>query len=281
MRLRVITFLMMIILLTTSFTAFAKEIYDLESPICVKVNGTYLNMDAEPFMVNNRTYVPIRALGEALGANVYWNAGTQTATIQKADTTIQMQDGAAYATVNGTKKYLENGIKKREDRLFVPARFVAETFSAYVDWDEMSYTVNVYKDGISVPSYLQSSRSYSDDEIFWLARIIYAESQGEPMSGKIAVANTVLNRVKSSEFPDTIYGVIFDRKYAVQYEPTFNGTIYNTPDAQSVAAAKRALEGESIVDDCLYFLNPRKATNSWIIRNRPYYMTIGNHDFYR
>lgn len=281
MRLRVITFLMMIILLTASFTAFAREIYDLDSPICVKVNDTYLSMDAEPFMVNNRTYVPIRALGEALGANVYWNENTQTAAIQTAGVTIQMQDGSAYATVNGTKKYLENGIKKRDDRLFVPARFVAETFSAYVAWDPMSYTVNIYKDGIVVPSYLQGIRPYSDDEIFWLARIIHAESEGEPMQGKIAVANTVLNRVESSEFPDTIYSVIFDNQYAVQYEPTSNGTIYNTPGVQSVSAAKRALEGENVVGDCLYFLNPKKATNSWIMQNRSYYITIGNHDFYR
>lgn len=272
---------MLMILLSVSFTAFAGEIYDLESPICVKVNGIYLNMDADPFMVNHRTYVPVRALGEALGAQVYWDAATQTATIQKEGVTIQMQDGASYALVNGTKKYMENGIKERGDRLFVPARFVAEAFSAYVSWDEMSYTVNVYKDGAAVPSYLQGGRSYSDDEIFWLARIIYAESQGEPMDGKIAVANTVLNRVKSGDFPNTIYSVIFDKKYAVQYEPTANGTIYNTPDAQSVAAAKRALEGEKIVGDCLYFLNPDKATNTWIIRNRPYYTTIGNHDFYR
>ena len=281
MRLRVITFIIMCILLATGTATRAAENYDLESPICVKVNDVFLKMDAKPFMVNNRTYVPVRALAEALGAEVSWNGNTHIATIVLGGTTITMKENEAYATVNGVKKYLENGIKKREDRLFVPVRFVSENFSANVDWDSLTYTVEVTKNGVKVPSNLQYVRPYRDDEIFWLARIIYAESRGEPMNGKIAVANTVLNRVASSEFPNTIYSVIFDRKYAVQYQPTVNGEIYNTPDNASVVAAKRALEGENMVGDCLYFLNPRIATNNWIVLNRQYYTTIGNHDFYR
>ncbi len=268
------------LLFLTGFTVEQENVYDLESPICVKVNGTYLYMDAEPFLLNQRTYVPIRAIAEALGAEVSWDEETEVALIEQEDTTIQMQEGERYAFVNEEKQELENSIQKREDRLFVPVRFIAENFEAEVSWDEMSYTVLVEKEGASVPVALQEIRSYSDDEIFWLARIVYAESRGEPMEGKIAVANTVLNRVADKDFPNTIYGVIFDKQYAVQYEPTANGTIYNTPDAQSVIAAKRALEGEKTVSDCLYFLNPKKAQNFWIVNNRTFYKTIGNHDFY-
>ena len=118
------------------------------------------------------------------------------------------------------------------------------------------------------------------DEIFWLGRIIEAESSGEPASGKVAVGNVILNRVKSNEFPNTIYTVIFDRTHGVQFEPIMNGSIYNTPSAESMISAKRALRGENIAGNSLYFLNPRTAANSWISNNRPYYMTIHNHDFY-
>ncbi len=277
---KIIGILMPLSLLFTGFTVGQQEGYDLETPICVRVNGTYLYMDAEPFLLNQRTYVPIRAIGEALGAEVSWDEETEVASIEQEDTTIQMQEGARYALVNEEKQTLDSSIQKREDRLFVPVRFIAENFAAEVSWDEMSYTVSVEKEGVSVPEELQEVRPYSDDEIFWLARIVYAESRGESMEGKIAVANTVLNRVADKEFPNTIYGVIFDRQYAVQYEPTENGTIYNTPDAQSVVAAKRALEGENVVSDCLYFLNPRKAENFWIVENRTFYKSIGNHDFY-
>ena len=100
------------------------------------------------------------------------------------------------------------------------------------------------------------------------------------MEGKIAVANTILERVASDEFPDTIYGVIFDEKYGTQYEPVSNGTIYNTPDEDCYEAARRALNGEQVVEGCLYFFNPAKATSNWIAENRPYVTTIGNHVFY-
>ncbi len=101
------------------------------------------------------------------------------------------------------------------------------------------------------------------------------------MEGKIAVGNTVLNRVKSDDYPDTIWGVIFDRKWGTQYTPVSNGTIWNDPSADSREAARRCLEGENPVADCLFFLNPDIAVSFWIVENREFYCTIGEHDFYR
>ncbi len=122
--------------------------------------------------------------------------------------------------------------------------------------------------------------SYTQDDLYWLSRIAHAEAQGEGYSGMLAVANCVLNRVESYEFPNTIKGVIFDTKYGVQYQPTVNGAIYNTPSATAVNAAKAALEGVNNVGKSLYFFNPQKATSNWISKNRTYYKTIGNHAFY-
>lgn len=126
----------------------------------------------------------------------------------------------------------------------------------------------------------QASTEASDEDVYWLSRIIHAEAQGESYQGKLAVGNTILNRVRSSQFPNTVKGVIFDTKYGVQYTPTVNGAIYNTPNADSVRAAKEALSGTSVVGNALYFCNPKTSTNNWIMRNRPYYTTIGNHAFY-
>ena len=100
------------------------------------------------------------------------------------------------------------------------------------------------------------------------------------MKGKIAVGNVVLNRVRSSAYPGTIYGVIFDNRYGIQFAPVANGTIYNTPTVDSIIAAKICLEGYSLSSDILYFVNPQKAPNSWIANNRPYSFTIGNHAFF-
>lgn len=123
-------------------------------------------------------------------------------------------------------------------------------------------------------------KTYTDEDVYWLSRLIEAEAGGEPYKGKLAVGNSVLSRVLSGEFPNNVVKVIFDRKYAVQYEPTSNGAIYNTPSNDSILAAISALEGVWHISDCLYFFNPRTATNNWISKNREFHSSIGNHDFY-
>ena len=117
-------------------------------------------------------------------------------------------------------------------------------------------------------------------DLYWLSRIISAESGGESMEGQIAVGNVVLNRVASREFPDTIPGVIFDRVDGVQFEPVSNGTVYKTPTAQAVEAARRVLAGEKVIGNALYFYAPALSQGVWINANRTYYKTIGCHRFY-
>lgn len=259
----------------------AEENINFDTPITLKVNEKYIKTDADPFLHKGLTYVPIRFVGEALGADmVDWNESARTAVITDNVTVITLTVGKNTASVNGNRVKIQGSILLAKDRVYVPVRFVAENMDASVLWDEKTYTVNIKKEGIQVPSELTGTLPYSDDDIYWLSRIINAESGAEPMKGKIAVANTVLNRVQSSNFPNTIYGVIFDRNHGVQFEPTMNGTIYRTPLGDSVIAAKRALSGENVVSKSLYFLNPRIATNFWIVKNRTFYTTIGNHDFY-
>ena len=84
----------------------------------------------------------------------------------------------------------------------------------------------------------------------------------------------------SDEFPNTIYDVIFDRKYGVQFSPVANGSIWNTPNADSVAAAKICLDAYYLSRDALYFLNPDLATNFWIPNNRDFLIKVGGHEFY-
>jgi len=127
-----------------------------------------------------------------------------------------------------------------------------------------------------------SSRTFSSDDLFWLARIIEAEASGEPYNGKVAVGNVVLNRVSSSDFPNTIYGVIFDyHEHIPQFSPVAEGTIYNNPSQESIQAARDALNGTRPVGSSTYFFNPDKAAGTWIVQNKTYVMRIGGHTFYR
>lgn len=103
----------------------------------------------------------------------------------------------------------------------------------------------------------QDFSEYTDEDLYWLSRIISAESQGEPLEGQIAVGNVVLNRVASDQFPNTIRAVVFDTNNGVQFEPLSNGTLYNAPTAQSVAAAKLVLSGSSTAGGQPLLLRPR------------------------
>lgn len=126
------------------------------------------------------------------------------------------------------------------------------------------------------------TRSNNAEDVYWLSRIIHAEAVGEPYQGQVAVGNVVLSRVASKDFPNSVYGVIFEYyKNIPQFSPVAEGTIYNTPSASSVKAANEALNGARPVGNATYFFNPDKAAATWIVNNKTYVTRIGNHVFYR
>ncbi|MDR2420813.1 MAG: cell wall hydrolase [Oscillospiraceae bacterium] len=117
---------------------------------------------------------------------------------------------------------------------------------------------------------------YGAEDVKWLSRIIYAEAGGESFDGMLAVGNVVMNRLRSEYYPDTVHGVIFDRRSGVQFTPAYSGAINNTPSEACVKAAKLALDGAEIVGGSLYFAS----ASCWASRHRELYKTIGAHDFY-
>jgi len=131
-----------------------------------------------------------------------------------------------------------------------------------------------------VPTFPEAEDIYDDEDLYWLSRIISAESRGEPFIGQLAVGTVVINRTRSDYYPDTIYEVIFDRLGGVQFTPASTGSVYRDPTESSILAAKLCLEGFSLDDGILFFFNSRIAAGSWITANRTYTMTVGQHDFY-
>lgn len=262
--------------------------------ISILVNNSKIYSDVEPFISNGTTYVPLRFIGEALKTdNISWNEESQSVTIKKENDTLIFFINKNYAFINNIRTSI-NGIPViKNNRTFVPLRIISENLNATVNWNETSRTVSINTNNISSnlnkpssntpnsskPS-LDSSSDYDEDAIYWLARIIEAEASGEPYKGKVAVGEVILNRVKSNNFPNTIWGVIFDDNFGIQFEPVANGTIYNTPSSDSIVAAKEALSGSNYSSNSLYFLNPKIAQSNWITKNRKYCMTIANHDFY-
>ena len=128
--------------------------------------------------------------------------------------------------------------------------------------------------GINSSSSSSSSSSNSSD-INLLSRIIYSESRGEPYAGQVAVGAVVLNRVKSSSFPNSIAGVIYQ---SGAFDAVSDGQINLTPNSTAKKAAQDALNGWDPSYGAIYYFNPSTATNKWIW-SRPMTVTIGKHRF--
>lgn len=119
-----------------------------------------------------------------------------------------------------------------------------------------------------------SANAYASD-VELLARLIHGEARGEPYVGMVAVGAVVLNRVKSSKFPNTIAGVIYQTG---AFDAVADGQINLTPNEQSRRAARDALNGWDPTSGCLYYYNPSTATSKWIW-TREVRLNIGDHSF--
>ena len=258
-------------------SAFAAQPNEYPS-IPLSVEGNTI-ISSEAILIDELTYVPLRKLTENTrpDAQITYNDRTKTASITFGENKITVTTGLRYISVNGRYFYGKGAVKNINGSLYVPVRPLAKALGFDVEWNAKTRSVNLVRESWNV---IDAENFYNSDELYWLSRIIEAEAGGEILEGKIAVGNVVLNRVADKRYPNTIYGVIFDFKNGIQFTPAYTGTVYNTPSAESIAAAKMCLEGYEIIPDVLFFFNPRIATSNWISKNRPFAASIGLHDFY-
>lgn len=141
-----------------------------------------------------------------------------------------------------------------------------------LDADGIAGTKTLKALGITPDS---GNSEFTQSEIALLARIISAESRGEPYEGQVAVGAVILNRIAHPSFPNTLSGVI--------YQPgafsCLNDGQANEPVAESsLKAAHDAMNGWDPTGGAIYYFNPKTATNKWI-QSRPTITTIGKHRF--
>ncbi|MBP5495184.1 MAG: cell wall hydrolase [Lachnospiraceae bacterium] len=118
-----------------------------------------------------------------------------------------------------------------------------------------------------------SEVSFADNDRYLLANLIYCEAGGEPYEGQLAVGAVVMNRVLSSRYPDSVYGVIYQPS---QFSPASSGRLdlalaQNLATASCYKAADEAMAGNTNVGNCVYFRTPIPGLTG---------MQIGNHIFY-
>ena len=120
-----------------------------------------------------------------------------------------------------------------------------------------------------------SSGSLSNSDLYLLSCCVYGEARGESYTGKVAVAAVILNRVKSSAFPNSISGVIYQ---AGAFTCVSDGQINLGTNDECTRAAQDAMNGWDPTGGAIYYFNPATATSKWIW-SRPQLVTIGKHIF--
>ncbi len=158
----------------------------------------------------------------------------------------------------------------------------SQTLSA-VKWFQSKNGLSV--DGVAGPKTLEamginsstntSTTTNSTIDSNLLSKLVYAEARGEPYTGQVAVASVVLNRVKSSSFPNSVAGVVYQPG---AFSVVSDGQINLSPNATAKKATQDAINGWDPSYGAIYYFNPNTATSPWIW-SRPLTVVIGNHRF--
>lgn len=251
-----------------------------EDAIWISYNGQLLELSTYALAINGTTFVPVRDFFEALGCTVEWSDTAKTVTVtREPDLQAVFQLNSRLARANSRCWYMDQPCVALNGSTMIPVRAAAKIFNAEVVWDSENQAVTLTGEGL-----LESGSTYYEDEndtLLWLARIIYHEAGNQPLDGKVAVGNVVMNRVNSPLFPNTVYEVLYDNRTGVQFLKESNTKIFREPNEESWLAAKLVMEGYVTAPDCLYFASVRKINSCWAAKHRTYYGSIGDHAFWQ
>ncbi|HIY05824.1 MAG TPA: cell wall hydrolase [Candidatus Evtepia faecigallinarum] len=236
----------------------------------VTVNGAPISDAGATLVVEQVLYLSAVPVLAALWPDAQTSLADGLLTVTADGLYLEAAAGSAYFMVNDRYFYVPQFVAAENDALFLPAQQLAQALGCTLETDEQTGVVALTQTGQPA-----TANDYVEEDLYWLSRAIYSESGNQPMKGRIAVGTVILNRVANEAFPDTIKEVIFAPR---QFSPVANGTIFLTPDADSVIAAKLCLDGAREAGECLYF-NVTSMV-SWADKSRTLYCTIGDHNFY-
>lgn len=238
----------------------------------VRVNGVAMTQDPMVTYVNGIAYAAIRPVAQALDPMVesQWDGKTATL-VHWGLVSLTATPGMTYVVANDRYLYVPGTVIARNGAVMLPLETLCKVFDATC----ISHADGTFDLFTGSGAITWGSQFYNTEDLYWLSRIINAESGNQPLSGKIAVGNVVLNRTRDSRFPSTVKGVVFQKN---QFTPVSNGTINKTPNAESVIAAKLCLDGAVSLDNVLWF--NRVGLRCWASNHRPFVATIAGHSFY-
>ncbi len=245
--------------------------YETRASLPVIYNGKTLAVTARH--IAGTTFVPLGAFTKQFTTATYrYDNASGYAYLTAPNLTVSAGRGGSFITANDRPLWGGSTNRMIDGVMYVPLKPLAKALG--LTFTESTWSVRISG---SYRALQPASKVYREDEVYWLSRIISAESRGEPLTGQLAVGTVILNRTRTAGFPNTIWGVIFQKD---QFSPVKNGSVYQSPAWSSVIAAKMCLEGDTIDDRILFFCNTAVSPSNWITKNRPPAFKIGAHTFF-
>lgn len=216
-----------------------------------------------------------------LGLNLNWEGDKNSIRLTVQGAELIGDSSLEYMTVSGRYIYNPHGWLIREGQLLLPTEVLHRLLNVQLEENTALERLEIHTEDMSVIAGGENyyELNFPSEDLFWLSQIINSEARWQPLAGMIAVGNVVQNRVRSDDFPDTIFDVVFDVSKVVQFEPVSTGGIYAEPDEEARIAACLCLEGYNTVGECLYFVNPEYGS-FWFDENLTFALAIGDHNFY-
>jgi len=233
---------------------------------------------------NGEIYIPVQALCRFAGTSIGFEGGTPEDVLYYSGSRLRLEiyGKDEYVSANGRYFYAPGGAVEIDGRLCLPADTAARIFSCRAQVDREGGRVDIDTSELAiVTGGIDHYMSLADaEDIFWLARILYAEAGLQGLEGMLAVGQVVFNRMADPRYPNTVFDVVFDREGGQQFTPVQEGSVFYEPSELAKVAAYMCYEGYDLVGDSLYFVNPNAGDSSWFRSNKVYYTTVGLHDFY-
>lgn len=180
---------------------------------------------------------------------------------------------------------LANAQEKSTTKLGKNQQNIYEAYPVQVFDDAVLASINLVKDlylesepTLQVFKQGDATLNLSQDDIDFMAKVVHAESKGEPFQGKVAVASVILNRVIDPNFPNTVTGVITQKN---AFSCVRNGKVNAVPNSDSYNAVMEAIRGNDPTNKALFFYNPDIATCNWMHGvQKKNVQSIGRHVFF-
>ena len=237
----------------------------------IEIDGMSLGA-GEAWIENGTSYVTLAAFSRETGRSLSWD-GT-SAQMDGGGLDLEATPGAIYVWSNERGLYVAETVRVVNGRAVLPLRVLADASGSTLTWDGSTAALSTWG---AVPP----QADYDQEDLYWLSRIISAESRGEPLVGQIAVGNVVLNRTESDQFPDTVKEVVFDSQYAVPVHP--RGQRDHLSGARSLlrSGGQAVPGGGGGGGGQPLLLCPCGVRRQLDHPERTYYAAIGSHHFYR